>query len=184
MNKKLLISLACVLGVSLALNFAFAGYMLGRCRAFPKERPMMMPMRGGKTKPFFAEFGKIFKANGKEMKKAHKAVLAEIRRDPVDEAKLSEAMGKAAEIRRRIDEQIEAAMKERILKMTPEERAEFARRFEKGFKDCGKGRKAPFMKHRLHGEHGHRFPPRGNGPLPPPPPSDGDMPPAPEPEEN
>ena len=183
MNKKLLISLVCVLGVSLALNFAFAGYMLGRCHAFPKEKPMMMPMRGGKMKPPFAEFGKIFKANKKEMKKAHRAVVAEIRRNPIDEAKLSEAMGKAAEVRRRIDEQVEAAMKERILKMTPEERAEFARRFEKGFKDCGKGRKMPFMKAHFHGKHGHRFPPRGNDMRPPMPPRDDNLPPpTPEPE--
>lgn len=144
MNKKLLI----LLGISLALNCGFIGYLAARpCRSIPPQRARFMPKP--KHHGEFDFMKQAFKDNESRMRQAHRAIGEAFKTEDPD--KIKTAFAAADEVRHQIDEQVQSAMIERFMKMSADERADFLRRFDR------KGRPAR--------------PRRGNREfLPPPPP--------------
>ncbi len=123
MNKKLLI----VLGISLALNCGFIGYFAARpCRSLPPQRARFMPK--GEHRPEFDLMKRAFKDNESKMRHAHRAIADAFKTENPD--KIKEAFAAADEARHQIDVQVQDAMIERFMKMSPKERAKFMRRFE------------------------------------------------------
>lgn len=146
MNKKLLIAL----GISLALNCGFIGYFAARpCRSIPPQRARFMPK--GEHRPEFDLMKRAFKDNEAKMRHAHRAIADAFKTENPD--KIKEAFAAADEARHQIDVQVQNAMIDRFMKMSPKERAKFMRRFE------GKGKPE------------HRRDRREFMPPPPPPPS-------------
>jgi len=146
MNKKLLI----VLGISLALNCGFIGYFAARpCRSIPPQRARFMPK--GEHRPEFDLMKRAFKDNESKMRQAHRAIADAFKTENSENIKA--AFAAADEARHQIDVQVQNAMIERFMKMSPKERAKFMHRFE------GKGK----SKHR-----------REFMPPPPPPVDDAD----------
>ena len=149
MNKKLLIAS----GISLALNCGFIGYFAARpCRSIPPQRARFMPK--GEHRPEFGLMKRAFKDNEAKMRHAHRAIADAFKTENPD--KIKEAFAAADEARHQIDVQVQNAMIDRFMKMSPKERAKFMRRFE------GKGKPE------------HRRDRREFMPPPPPPPTDCD----------
>lgn len=161
MNKKLYI----LLGVSLALNFALGGYVVGKAtNPVPPQRPhfaKMMPH--GKHHHLFK---KAFAQNADAMKKAHKAVTEAFKTG--DETKIREALKVASDVRHKMDEQIHNKMVENFMNMNNEEKANFIKMFE------GKNMKPFDCPHKRHfkGKHHH-----GKKMMPPAPRPDDALPP-------
>lgn len=151
MSKKIMI----LLGVSLALNFAFVGFETARAIYRPYFHPMkrlafrpdMPPHHMGDRSdmPRMADDRPEMSAHGKEMKKvftqaikqnheemqaAKMSIVAALKAENLDREALRQALNKGAAVRRNIDEIIQADMLDVIVKMSPEERARFAEKFE------------------------------------------------------
>ncbi|MCQ2913802.1 MAG: hypothetical protein MJ247_01245 [Alphaproteobacteria bacterium] len=144
MNKKLYI----LLGVSLALNFALGGYVIGKVsNPVPQQRPhfvRMMPK--GKDHNLFKQ---AFVQNAKEMKEVHKAVVEAFKSG--EETKIREALKVAGEVRRKMDEQIQNKMIEDFMKMSDEEKANFLKKFDrKGMKTHHCHKKFKGKRHHKH----------------------------------
>lgn len=174
MNKKIWITL----GVSLALNFIFIGFEASRiyyhpCGCgrghIPPARPEFVPhrMHGGAFNPAEQKmmqktFKDAFKNHGKEMKKAMKDVKTALKKEPFNAEQFKAALQKASEVRSSIDAAVQENMIEMVSKMSPEERARFAKQFD---------RKDKFFNHKkdMRGKHGEKH---GGHPMPPPPPEE------------
>ena len=157
-TKKILIALA----ASVALNCFFVGFEASRLTcphasdSFYPQRKEAFFERGFFKHPhkgFESVFFKMSKENKKKMldyrkkiKEAGKEIKKELLAEDFDEARFNEAISKASEVRKEVDEDMREMFLKTVKAMSAEERRELAERFEKKHRPNHKGDMKPWHK--------------------------------------